>query len=415
MSDLYYYSEIRGCIALKDIKKGTLIVSDRTNCFTDGNDECLEPDYKGEVLEAQNFVKRILSSFFQMSENDQAQYLKLPNKFDDTKSFPQAAIQLKYFESLIKRSDEDFNEKKLKVIAIFATNNFSYPVESNGESYAPGIIGVVASKWQHGVIIKVSQFHHSCQPNTVTESYLETFEVRAITKIKAGQEITLSHFGGSDPSYSMFPLKARQMILYEQLFFICSCQLCQKQNEEIRVETEIGKALREVTEKYLYESVREEMEERSGFFTQHSWKESPRFKQYFTENSKKARPYIENVKNLFNYGKEKKVQPICLYTLLQNGYFVASLIYQLTEHKYQKMFFEKEAINFAKSAMKFENILGSEFVRPEVWRNRQKFGTATYLFPTNSTFNDGRYKGIDIEGPMDPLDCYSLPLLFSAF
>ena len=65
MSDLYYYSEIRGCIALKDIKKGTLIVSDRTNCFADGNDECLETDYKGEVLEAQNFVKRILSSFFE--------------------------------------------------------------------------------------------------------------------------------------------------------------------------------------------------------------------------------------------------------------------------------------------------------------------------------------------------------------
>ena len=61
---------------------------------------------------------KILSSFFEMSENDQAQYLKLPNKFDDTKSFPQAAIQLKYFESLIKRSDEDFDEKKLKVIAI---------------------------------------------------------------------------------------------------------------------------------------------------------------------------------------------------------------------------------------------------------------------------------------------------------
>ena len=415
MSDLYYYSEIRGCIALKDIKKGTLIVSDHTNCFADGNDECLETDYKGEVLEAQNFVKRILSSFFEMSENDQAQYLKLPNKFEDTKSFPQAAIQLKYFESLIKRSDEDFNEKKLKVIAIFATNNFSYPVESYGESHAPGIIGLIASKWQYGVIIKVSQFHHSCRPNTVTESYLEMFEVRAITKIKAGQEISLSHFGGSDPSYGMFPLKARKIILYNDLFFICSCQLCQEQNEEIRVETEIGKVLREVTEKYLVKSVREEMAIRSGFFTTHSWKESPRFKQYYTENSKKARQYIAIIKDLFNYGKEKKVQPICLYTLLQNGYWVASMIFQITEHKYQKMFFEKEAINFAKSAVKFENILGSEFVRPEVWRNRKKFGTETYLIPTNSTFNDGRFKDITIDGPMDPLDCYSLPLLFSAF
>ena len=415
MSDLYYYSEIRGCIALKDIKKGTLIVSDRTNCFTDGNDECLEPDYKGEVLEAQNFVKRILLSFFEMSENDQDQYLKLPNKFDDTKSFPQSAIQLKHFESVIKRSDEDFNEKKLKVIAIFATNKFSYPVESYGESCAPGIIGVVASKLQHGVIIKVSQFHHSCRPNTDIDNCGAIYEVRAITKIKAGQEISLSHFGASNPLCSMLPLKARKTILLEQMFFICSCQLCQEQNEEILMETEIGKSLRMVTEKYLIKSVREETAIQVGFLLVHRWKESPNFKQYFTENSKKARQYFEIVKDLYNYGKEKKVQPICLYQLLVNGYWVASIIFQLTEHKYQKIIFEKEAINFAKSAVKFESVLGREFVRPEVWRNRQKFGTKTYLIPSNSTFSDERLKDIDIDGPMDPLDCYSLPLLFSAF
>jgi hypothetical protein len=157
------------------------------------------------------------------------------------------------------------------------------------------------------------------------------------------------------------------------------------------------------------------MDIRCGFLSIHDWKESPRFKQYFTENSKYARQYIEIVKDLFKYGKEKKVQPICLYRLLVNGYWVASMIFQITEHKYQKMFFEKEAINFAKCAEKFENILGSEFVRPEVWRDRQKYGTQTYLIPLNSTCNNERFKDITIDGPMDPLDCYSLPLLFSSF
>ena len=211
MSDLYYYSEIRGCIALKDIKKGTLIVSDRTNCFADGNDECLEPDYKGKVLEAQNFVKRILTSFFQMSENDQDQYLKLPNKFDDTKSFPQAAIQLKYFESLIKRSDEDFNEKKLKVIAIFATNRLFYEVVNlDVESFAPRLTG--PTEHQQGVIISISQFHHSCRPNAVTENLAQNYELRAIAKIKAGQQITMSRYIGNDPVFGINLLQTRHSI-----------------------------------------------------------------------------------------------------------------------------------------------------------------------------------------------------------
>ena len=205
------------------------------------------------------------------------------------------------------------------------------------------------------------------------------------------------------------------LCLYVELYFICSCEFCQEQDEKIKNETDVQTMIREVTENELSKLIYQELETRQKFYQLSNRKDLPDFKEYYTENSQKAKDYIECAKNLYNYGKDKKVQPICLYRLLQRGYCISAMIFQLTEHKYQKMFFEKEAINFAKAAVKFENILGSEFVRPEVWRNRQNFGTETYLLPTNSTFDDGRLNDITLDGHMDPLDCYSLPLLFSAF
>ena len=96
------------------------------------------------------------------------------------------------------------------------------------------------------------------------------------------------------------------------------------------------------------------------------------FKQYYTENSSKAKEYIDCVKKLCSYGKEKKVQPIWVYLLLGNGYWISAMIFQLTEHKGQRRFFEKEAINFADMALKFEPIFGREFVGPEHWRQRKR-------------------------------------------
>ena len=62
---------------------------------------------------------------------------------------------------------------------------------------------------------RVSQFLHSCRPNVVTENYLENYEVRAIRKIKAGQQITMSRYIGNDPVFCMNPLETRQWRLHQ--------------------------------------------------------------------------------------------------------------------------------------------------------------------------------------------------------
>ena len=50
MSDLYYVTKIKGCIALKDIKKGTLIVSESPKLIAKGNPWSLDPTCKGQIM-----------------------------------------------------------------------------------------------------------------------------------------------------------------------------------------------------------------------------------------------------------------------------------------------------------------------------------------------------------------------------
>ena len=142
MSEFYTFSKTRGCIALKDIKKGTNILFDIPKCISHGLFRSIHPEVnsgceKVDDLEAQSYVKGILSSFSQMSQEDQDEYMSLLNKYDDVQTYPQAGVELRYFEGLIRRSGEKFDEKKVKIISIFVTNSVGYAVPSESESFAP--------------------------------------------------------------------------------------------------------------------------------------------------------------------------------------------------------------------------------------------------------------------------------------
>ena len=77
---------------------------------------------------------------------------------------------------------------------------------------------------ESGVGIKTSRFNHSCEPNAqvVSES-----EVRAISDIKSGEEITISY---QTELFGMKNRENRQEIL-EFMGFVCSCDLCKQQKE----------------------------------------------------------------------------------------------------------------------------------------------------------------------------------------
>ena len=77
MSSLYKVTEIKGkglgCIAIVDIKKGSLIVDENPQIC---------PDIKEELLSS-GWVKTLLKSFFEMSKANQDEFMTLCNKFNN--------------------------------------------------------------------------------------------------------------------------------------------------------------------------------------------------------------------------------------------------------------------------------------------------------------------------------------------
>ena len=116
-----------GCVALKDIEIGTLILKEKPQCLG------LTPE-------------SVIQSFERMSKKDQEEYLKLHNNYADRQ------VELKW-------------RKLSNVFGIYKTNSFP-----------------------NGLGIKASRFNHSCSPNAVGqwEDEDDTREIRAWSKINAG-------------------------------------------------------------------------------------------------------------------------------------------------------------------------------------------------------------------------------------
>merc|ERR1711874_200283 len=85
----------------------------------------------------------------------------------------------------------------------------------------------------------------------------------------------------------------------------------------------------------------------------------------------KIRREIECYKQIYKQGLAKKVQPICLYDILKDAFAAASHGYQINKADgLPTDEFKTEAENFAKTAAKFEKILGTNVVthgRPDFW------------------------------------------------
>ena len=81
-----------------------------------------------------------------------------------------------------------------------------------------------------GLCLKTSRFNHSCVSNSQVfwnEKY-ETRDIRAVSKIKAGEEITV-RYGSSNLEMKKF--KIRQEHLSMGWKFNCCCSLCEEEVE----------------------------------------------------------------------------------------------------------------------------------------------------------------------------------------
>ena len=142
-----------GVVATKFIKKGDFVLKENPQM----------PSTNKETWK--NYVKEIVSNFNLMNQCDQNEYLELDNKYETENSQKEP----KYLEIQTEINEIEKDSKKaeelLKIVCIYRTNAFN-----------------------NGLSIKTSRFNHSCQPNAA-----RTDEIRAISDIEEGQEITISY------------------------------------------------------------------------------------------------------------------------------------------------------------------------------------------------------------------------------
>jgi len=354
------------CVALKDIKKGTLILKGTKEMVPEGNSI-------GSPYDVQKLVMNILKAFKKMKKSDQDEFLTLRNKYEDEEilqSVPELQHHVKIWLSFFKELDQESIKKNVKIIGIYSTHAFG----------------------DEGLCMKMAHFNHSCKPNADAIGDASVGGIIATKKIKAGEEITVNHLG----AYScilMLNRKRRQHIIEQTRHFVCSCDFCEvdiddpttnykKLEEMIKEEENLRNDLKLALLKTPYFNADNEDVFHQGFG------DNPNpSKQYKNEWDfpfvhrvypiEKCKKHLEIIHLLFNHGREKKAQPLGLYGLVNAGYESSMIAYGLSaDHRNYRKRFKDEAMTFAQTAEKFEKLLPKEVTNSnlgfEIWRIAQK-------------------------------------------
>ena len=200
-----------GCVAVKSIKKGTLLVREHPQLFL-SDKEILEDPNIPILQEFLQIAKGVIMGFLEMSREDQENYMKLHNNYASD-NWSQRMVAS--YRSVMQATDQMTfpnisKEKAFKVWGIYKTN------------------GV-----EKGVCLKMSRLNHSCRPNAdwFWNEDTNTLDVRAVRKIKAGEEITLCYI-------TLWARKERRTELKQDWNFDCDCEACDLTKEQIEDEAE---------------------------------------------------------------------------------------------------------------------------------------------------------------------------------
>ena len=196
----------QGCIALVNIKKETLILQEKPQCVVPTYGK--NPDSGSTVY----YVTDVIEAFGRMTKIEKKEYLKLYNNYTDSVPYEWTLTYNNVSQSRMENTTEFVKEFILEnsyqefcdVIGIYFTNFFD----------------------SCGLGIQASRFNHSCCSNADAfwNEKNSTREIRAMSKIKKGEEIFINYFGDS-----MGDLKSRQMLLSSKYGFTCNCERCQSE------------------------------------------------------------------------------------------------------------------------------------------------------------------------------------------
>ena len=336
-----------GCVALQDIKIGTLILIDHAKCVA-------QQELKTEGLFYEYFESQI-ESFLSMSQNDQEEFLKLHNRFEDSNTF--------------SNDDEADYFLKLKQFSeIYSFYNDPGLLEEFDENLALIVLGIYATNsFPEGVGIKISRFNHSCRPNTFQEPGSE--KIRAISNIEPGQEITVD-YARAKVLFNMLSKEMRQWFLRVNFNVTnCFCDLCEEDADgKSIVGSKMDKLVGELELLAIDMATAQE-----GLFSLWPFPADANFEKLTTDDftPEKCRRQVDLCKELYKLGKERKDQTITLYCILNMGYLAAHfgiLMVWKGPKKQMAEGFKNDCISFCKAIETFGKLLGKQLVKPKKWR-----------------------------------------------
>ena len=349
MAEIYKVVDIEGkglgCVASTDIKRGSLILNENTQIKSLEFHSQQDARQKGQLVE---FIKSLWKSFNQMNKKDQLEFMALSNIYDfEELCLTKKRIMIERLKELDERhqidemiveihrltikkfeNDPEKAEKILKICNIYNTNQI-----------LDGVAGC-------GVAIKTARFNHSCQPNATALIITGQNQIRAIKDIKAGEEINICYLGGSNILRNK---KFRQKLLYTW-HFVCLCDLCK--NDQLN--TDAFEALVQEAAMCSQKRPRSFLSREEALIS------------YPLETCRKE---VKCYKEIYELGRNLKVQHIAMLDTLEQGFQAAAIGYFL----YKLPQFKCDAENFAKAVDKFGKFVGNEIItrgQPDQWKQR---------------------------------------------
>ena len=340
-----------GCIANKDIREGSLVLREFPQLDLT---EHMEEDLDNMDLDAvKSFLDQgVIKSFLKMSSEDQEGYMKLHNNYDIGDVDHWSGAMKKEYKAalpiLATLSAISLN-RAFEVWGIYRTNSFT-----------------------SGVYLKMSRFNHSCQPNAEIfwNQDTRTGDLRALMKIKQGDEITICY---ADSDKSLWSKAERRAELKSVYNFDCNCGGCDVAEEQTQQENENVAEFKEKAAQGERVQANKRMAEDNHEL-----------------RLKLIREEIDCVKQMYRLSKTIKSmrRSWILDNIVERG-FNLSCSGALGEFKLggllesrddQKEAWKKEARNFTGVGVKIaKTLFGEDNLRTQLWEERHKDPMKFYL------------------------------------
>ena len=163
-----------GCIALQDLKKGTLVLDEKPQCIAKKH-----PDGSRDL-------KSVIQSFACMSKNDQEEYLRLYMQYKNLVEVPDS---WKIISTLLQSEAEKDLGSSNGVIS--SVHEFMEVKQKRFQRFVD-IIGIYNTNcFENGLGIKTARFNHSCcsNANAYWNKEDNKTQIRVVSKIKAGHTV----------------------------------------------------------------------------------------------------------------------------------------------------------------------------------------------------------------------------------